>query len=163
MSMTKTKEFRTADSMTVLNRLLAAFQYSLASYLRHARPWTPPGRAGLLNAIRRVAADHEDHARRVGRLILRRRGRIEPAGFPLRFTAYNYLALDYLARRLVEHARTIVEEVARGAEALDRDPEAKRLAEHILRGELKHLRALTGLVSPAVRNETAFPAANLAA
>jgi bacterioferritin (cytochrome b1) len=163
MNTTKSKEFRAADSVAVLNRLLAVFRYSLASYLRHPRPWTPPGKERLLNAVRRVAADHEDHARRIGRLILHRRGRIEPAGFPVRFTAYNDLALDYLARRLVEHERTIVKDVARAAAALDHDPEAKRMAEHILKGEREHPRTLADLVSPFARNQAAVPASRAAA
>jgi hypothetical protein len=149
--------------MTVLNRLLALLRYSLASYLRYARPWTRPGNARLLEAVRRVTADHEAHARRVGELILKRRGKIEPAGFPVRFTAYNDLALDYLAGLLVAHERTIVEELARCAAGLDRDPEAKRLAADILASERRHLRTLTALVSPAARKETSYPAAGVAA
>src|SRR5579884_585671 len=104
---------RTAESMTVLNRLLGAFQYSLATYLGYARPWTHPGNALLLEAVRQVTADHEAHARRLGELILKRRGKVEAGRFPTRFTAYNDLALDYLARRLVEHERELIDEVAR--------------------------------------------------
>lgn len=57
---------RAAGSMKVLNRLLAAFQYSLASYLRYARPWAHAGNARLLEAVRQIAADHEGHVRQVG-------------------------------------------------------------------------------------------------
>ncbi|HEY1376984.1 MAG TPA: ferritin-like domain-containing protein [Gemmataceae bacterium] len=155
--------WQAAQAVTVLNRLLAVLRYSLASYLRHARPWAPPGNGRLLDAVRRVAADHEGHARRIGRLILNRRGRVEPAGFPVRFAAYNDLALDYLARQLVAHERTIVEEVACGAAALDRDPEARQVAEHILTVEREHLRTLAELVSPAARDEATVPASRVAA
>jgi hypothetical protein len=133
----------------VLNRLLVALRYSLASYLRYARPWAHAGNARLLEAVRRITADHEAHVGRLGALILKRRGRVELAQFPTRFTAYNYLALDYLAPRLIEHQRGLIEEIARCIAGLGGDPEARRLAEDILAREKRHYRTLAGLVSPS--------------
>jgi bacterioferritin (cytochrome b1) len=149
--------------MTVLNRLQAAFQYSLASYLHYARPWTHPGNARLLEVVRQITADHQAHARRVGGLILKRRGKIEPGRFPTRFTAYNDLALDYLARRLVEHERELIDEVARSVAWLGGDPEARQLGEAILASERQHLRTLTELVSPSLPKAEPHPVPSLAA
>ncbi len=153
---------QTAKSMIVLNRLLALFRYSLASYLPYAHPRTRPGNARLLEAVRRVAADHESHARRVGELILKRHVIIGLGGFPVWFTAYNNVSLDYFARLLVAHQRTIVEELARCTAELNSDREAKRLAEHIVAREREHLQSLTELAAPASW-ETAYPAAGVAA
>jgi hypothetical protein len=149
--------------MRVLNRLLAAFQYSLASYLGYARPWTHAGNVRLLEAVRLMTADHQAHARRIGRLILERRGRLEHGRFPMRFTAYNDLALDYLARRLVEHERELIDEVARSVARLGGDPEARQLGEAILAVERQHLRTLTELVSPSVARSEPHPVPSLAA
>src|SRR5690349_20627444 len=121
-----------AKVMKVLNRLLAVFQYSLASYLHYARPWTHPGYAHLLEAVRQITADHAAHARRLGGLILKRQGKIERGLFPTRFTAYNDLALDYLARRFVGHERELIEEITRSDAWLGDAPEAKQLVEAIL-------------------------------
>jgi hypothetical protein len=154
---------RAAESLKVLNRMLAVFQYSLASYLRYARPWTHPGNARLLEVVRQIAADHEAHVSRVGGLILKRRGKVEPGRFPTRFTAYNDLALDYLARRLVEHERGLIDEVARSVAWLGGDPEARRLGEDILAGERQHLRTLTELVSPSPPRSEPHPVSSLAA
>ncbi len=137
-----------AAGTQVLNRLLALLQYSLASYLGYARPWTHAGKAPLLEAVRRITADHDAHAQRVGRMILERRGKVELGCFPTGFTAYNDLALDYLARRLVEQQRELIREIAACAADLGGDPEASRLAEEIVAGEKQHLRTLTELVSP---------------
>jgi hypothetical protein len=149
--------------MRVLNRLLGAFQYSLASYLGYARPWTHAGNARLLEAVRQMTADHQAHAQRIGRLILQRRGRIEPARFPMRFTAYNDLALDYLAGRLVEHERELNDEAARSVARLGGDPEARQLGEAILAIESQHLRTLTELVSPSVARSEPNPVPSLVA
>ena len=154
---------RAAESMTVLNRLLAAFQYSLATYLGYARPWTHPGNARLLEAVRQITADHEAHTRRVGELILKRRGKVEPGRFPTRFTAYNDLALDYLARRLVEHERELIDEIARSVARLGGDPEARQLGEAILAVERQHLRTLTELVSPSLPRSEPHAVPSLAA
>jgi hypothetical protein len=73
--------------MKMLNRLLAAFQYSLPSYLGYARPWSHPGNPRRFKAVRQITADHEAHVERLGTLILKRRGQIEAGRFPTRFTA----------------------------------------------------------------------------
>ena len=154
---------RAAESMKVLNRMLVTFQYSLASYLRYARPWAHSGNARLLEAVRQITADHEDHARRLGGLILKRRGKVESGRFPTRFTAYNDLALDYLARRLVEHERKLIEEITRCVAWLGGDAEARRLGEDILASERQHLRTLTELVSPSPPRSEPHPLTSLAA
>ena len=152
-----------AKERKVLNRLLAVFQYSLASYLRYASPWTHPGDARLLKAVRQITAAHETYVERLGTLILKGRGQIEPGRFPTRFTAYNDLALDYLARRLVEHERELIEEITRSVPWLGVDSEARQLVEAILASERQHLRALTDLVSPSPPRDESHPVTPLAA
>lgn len=154
---------RAVESMTVLNRLLAAFRYSLASYLGYARPWTHRRNARLLEVVRQITADHESHARRVGELMLKRRGKIESGRFPTRFTAYNDLALDFLAQRLVENERELIDEIARSVALFGRDPEARQLGEAILASEAQHLRTLTELVSPSLSRGESYSRPSLAA
>jgi hypothetical protein len=154
---------RTAKSMKVLNRLLVAFQYSLASYLGYACPWTHAENARLLAAVGRITAEHDAHARRIGALILKGRGIIEPGRFPTRYMAYNYLALDYLAPWLVEHERELIDEIARSVARLGGDPEARLLGEAILAVERQHLRTLTELISPSLPKSEQNPVPPLAA
>lgn len=163
MNRVNRNRIQAAKAMNVLNRLLAVFQYSLASYLHYARPWTQPGNARLLEVVRQITADHAAHARRIGGLILKRRGKIERSLFPTRFTAYNDLSLDYLARRLVEHERELIEEITRSVACLGDDPEAKQLVEAIFASEKQHLRTLTELVSPSSPRSEPHSVTSLAA
>jgi hypothetical protein len=96
-------------------------------------------------------------------LILERRGKIDLDGFPARFTTYNYLALDYLARRLVEHERVLIEEIGRCVAGLGGDLEARQIGDEILARERLHLRTLTELVSPCSPRSEPHPVTSLAA
>lgn len=163
MNGTSGTQMQAAESMKTLNWLLARLQYSLASYLHYASPWTHPGNARLLEAVRQITADHQAYVRRIGRLILERRGKIDLDRFPTSFTSYNYVALDYLARRLVEHERELVEEIGRFVAGLGGDREARQLGENILASERQHLRTLTELVAPSSPRSEPHPVTSLAA
>jgi hypothetical protein len=137
------------ESRRVLNRLLAIEYYSLANYLLYAPPWKRPGDEPLLDVVRRIAAEQQAAAVRIGRLLVRRYGYVETDQFPMEFAAYDDLALDFLARRLIEHERQMIDEIAHCVEQLADDPEAKQLAEEILAGEKRRLEMLTRLPLPA--------------
>jgi hypothetical protein len=133
------------QSQRALNRLLAIEQYSAANYLVHAPPWTCPGDEPLIEAVRRIAAGQEAEVLRIGRLLVRRHNYAESGRFPAQFTEYNDLALEYLAGRLIEQEGLMIDEIARCAEQLAADPEAKRLAEEVLASEKRYLGLLTPL------------------
>ncbi len=145
--MSESQERNTAfpESQRALNRILTITQYSLASYLAYAPSWTCRGEEPLLDATRRIAAAQQAETVRVGRLLVRRYGHTDRGRFPTRFTEYNDLSLDYLARRLIEHERLMIDEVGRCAEQLADDPEARRMAEGVLANEKLHLGLLTRL------------------
>ncbi len=150
MNGAKGHEMRDAVALKVLNRLLIRFQYSLASYLRYADPWTQPGKARLLEVVRQLTADHQAYVVRIGQMILKRRGTIERGQFSMQFTAYNDLALDYLAQRLVEDERELIDEIGRCVAALDHDLEARLLVENILAREMQHSQTLAKLITPSL-------------
>jgi hypothetical protein len=136
-------------SQRALNRLLTITQYSLASYLAYAPSWTCRGEEPLLDATRLIAAAQQAETVRVGRLLVRRHGYADLGQFPTRFTEYNDLSLDFLARRLIEHERLMIDELGRCAEQLAGDPEGRRMAEGVLAGEKRHLGLLTRLAPQA--------------
>jgi hypothetical protein len=137
------------ESRDTLNRLLAITQYSLASYLVYAPPWTCRGEGPLLEATRLIAVGQRAETVRVGRLLVRRYDYAESGRFPTRFTEYNDLSLDYLAQRLGEQERLMIDEIGRCAAQLAGDPEAKRIADEVLAREKRHLNLLTGLSAEA--------------
>jgi hypothetical protein len=57
------------------------------------------------------------------------------------------LALDYLAQRLVEQERELIDEIGRCLAGFDHDTEARQLAESILARETRRFQTLTTLVS----------------
>jgi hypothetical protein len=135
-------------SQPVLNRLLILERYSLANYLVYAPPWTCFEEDTLVAVVREIAAAQQALFVRVGRLLVRRYGTAESSRFPMEFTKYNDLALDYLVQLLIKDERRLIDEIARCAEQLAGDPEAKRLADEALAAEKLHLELLTSLPLP---------------
>jgi hypothetical protein len=137
------------ESQRVLTRLLHREQYSLANYLLYAPPWVPPGREHAWGEVRRIAEAQLANAVRVGRLLVRRHGHAESGHFPVDFTRYNDVALDYLLRRLVEHQQSLVADIERALGELGPDEEARRVVRTALDSERKHLDALRALAPAA--------------
>src|SRR4029079_17229031 len=135
-------------SVEVLNRLLVLLDCSLARYLSFARPWVRR-RYLLLDAVaRRMSYEHEMFARRIARLIYDRRGAVQSCVFPMGFTSYNDLSLDFLAPRLLEHQRALVVTAEESAKQLDDDPEARRLVKKVMASLQCYAELLQELLSP---------------
>jgi hypothetical protein len=137
------------ESQRVLTRLLQREQYSLANYLRYAPPWVPPGREHAWEEVRRIAEAQCANAVHIGRLLVRRHGYTESGHFPVDFTRYNDVSLDYLLQRLVEHQQSLVADIERALGELGPDEEARRVVRTVLDGERKHLGALRALTPAA--------------
>lgn len=137
------------ESQPVLTRLLHREEYSLANYLMYARPWVPPGREHAWEEVRRIAGAQLANAVRIGRLLIERYGYADSKYFPVAFTRYNDLSLDYLVPRLVEHQQSLLADVEQALGELGRDEEARRVVRTVLDGERKHLDALLALAPAA--------------
>jgi hypothetical protein len=136
-------------SQPVLTRLLHREQCSLANYLLYAPPSVPPGRERAWEEVRRIAEAQLANAVRIGRLLVRRHGYAESGTFPVEFTRDNYVSLDYLVPRLVEHQQSLVADIERALGELGRDEEAQRVVRTVLDSERKHLDALLALAPAA--------------
>ena len=95
-------------SVKVLNRLFAMLDCSLARYLSYARPWARRPYMLLDALARRLSYEHEAFAGSIARLIAARRGAVDSCVFPMDFTHYNDLSLEYLAPKLLEHQRALI-------------------------------------------------------
>ena len=105
-------------SVEVLNRLLALLDCSLARICRLPGHGCD-GAYLLLDAVaRRMSYEHEIFARRIARLISDRRGMVQSCVFPMGFTSYNDLSLEFLAPRLLEHQRALVVTAEESAETV---------------------------------------------
>jgi hypothetical protein len=136
------------NSVAILNELLAKLDCSLARYLSYARPWAR--RRMLLDAlVRRLSYEHEIFASSIARLISDRRGAVRSSVFPMEFTSYNDLSLEYLAPKLLDDERDLIATAEACAELLKDDPEARRVVGKIAATLQRYAALLAELLAPA--------------
>jgi bacterioferritin (cytochrome b1) len=111
------------DTNAVLNRLLVLHLRSLPMYVSQATPWVQPGGEAAWEAVQSIAADHQATADRLGAMILAAEGVPAYGEFPLRYTALNDLALDYLLVRIVDYQRQLIQRISECADLLRMHPE----------------------------------------
>ncbi|MGE3637406.1 MAG: hypothetical protein AB7G28_02530 [Pirellulales bacterium] len=131
----------TAHSFAILNSLFGMLNCSLARYLSYARPKVRR-RYVLVDAVtRRLSREHDSFAAQIAQLIDTRRGIVRSCVFPMKFTHYNDLALEYLAPRLLEQQHLLIRSAEECASELSHDPEAQELV-NLLLSSLRQYAAL---------------------
>ena len=63
-----------------LNGTINTLRYSLARYLRFARPWVDAGAESTAEMIEKVAESHRQHFTRLGELLVERHGHVVIGG-----------------------------------------------------------------------------------
>jgi hypothetical protein len=105
----------------------------------------------LLDAlVRRMSYEHEIFASNIARLIHDRRGSVRSCVFPMDFTSYNDLSLEYLAPRLLDHERALIASAEEYAERLKEDPEARRVVGKIVASLRRYAAVLDELLTPTL-------------
>jgi hypothetical protein len=135
-------------SVEILNRLFAMLDCSLARYLSHARPWVRRPYLLLDALARRLSYEHEAFAGSIAQLIAARRGTVNSGVFPMDFTHYNDVSLEYLAPKLLEHQRALIDSAEGYAEELSHDPEAHRLVNKLVASLRQYAALLEELLAP---------------
>jgi hypothetical protein len=135
-------------SVKVLNRLFAKLDCSLARYLSHARPWARRPYMLLDALARRLSYEHEAFAGSIARLITARRGAVDSCVFPMDFTYYNDLSLEFLAPKLLEHERALIGLAEECAQELAHDSEANRLVKTLIASLRQYAGLLEELLAP---------------
>jgi hypothetical protein len=126
----------------VLNHALNFQRFSLANYLRYARPWASDADHVLLALVFRIAELQMQNANRIGELLVERHASVEPGTFPMRITGLNDLSIRYAAPHIVDDLEQIIHELYRCGELLRDDHEACEIVQAILRDEQRHLTLL---------------------
>jgi hypothetical protein len=104
----------------------------------------------LLDAlVRRLSYEHETFASSVASLISDRRGAVRSSVFPMEFTSYNDLSLEYLAPKLLDDERALIATADACAELLKDDPEARRVVGKIAATLRRYAALLAELLAPA--------------
>ena len=131
----------------VLNRLLVIHNRSLANYIVDASPWLRPGEEPAFKALSLIAADLRVTVDRIAHFILDNDGEVETGDYPLHFTRYNDLSLDYLLQEMIQVQVEDIVKIERCVDALSTAPTAKALAQEAHGAALGHLDSLKELLS----------------
>lgn len=127
---------KVGSTVEILNDLIVMLGSSLPSYLADASPWVPVGGERSLATLRDVAAQQRAAVDRLSTLVLDENGIPDSGEFPLSFTRFNDLALDYLVRESLRRQELIVDAIEAAALRLAFAPEPKKVVEEVL-GEAK--------------------------
>ncbi|MFO0903470.1 MAG: hypothetical protein U0939_10740 [Pirellulales bacterium] len=133
----------------VLNRLVSMLNTTLPAYLRDARPWTYPGREQAFDALRDVGEQQVEAAERLSAWILENGGIPSKGRFPLDFTRFNDLSVDYLVRESLRRQTLMIAKMEACLDDLGLVPHALALVQEII-GEAKaHADMLRDVLAPA--------------
>lgn len=115
---------------------------SILQYVEDSFPWTNAAGEPILAQLRQMIVEEQRSTAGLMQFLFRRR--IPPpflGSYPEPFTALNYVSLDYLLPRLVEHQQKGIADLERDRLRLT-DPEAAAEVEKILATKRRHLQAL---------------------
>lgn len=118
--------------LVILSQLAGMLDRSLARYLLDARPWSRRPYLLLGAVAKRLADEHGCYAGKIVRLLHARGHNVPNDTYPMEFTYYNDLSLDYLAPRLLEHQRCLIGFAYTASSELVADSEVRRLLEKLL-------------------------------
>lgn len=137
-----------ATTNAVLNRLVSQLNTTLPAYLRDARPWTYPGREHAFDTLQDVGEQQVEAAERLSAWILENGGSPIRGDFPLNFTQFNDLSVDYLVRESLRRQQQLIARIDASLDDLALVPLAFALVQEIL-GEAKaHADMLRDCLAP---------------
>jgi hypothetical protein len=125
----------------ILNRLLILHSRSLAMYLNDARPWALQAQPKALAVLEHMVADHRDTVDRLAGLILES-GPVEPGEFPIIFTGWHDLSVEWLVDKLIERQKKTILIIEKLVEQLGLAPYAQAIAKETLGQAKGHLENL---------------------
>lgn len=135
------------QSQTLLQDILRRECRSVLSYVAEAYPWTNSTEEKALTDLQTIIAAEREATTCLGRFLVRRRIPLPYLpSYPASFTTINFLALDFLLPRLIEHQRQSIADLERDLAAL-KDPAARAEVEKLLALKRRHLPQLEELAS----------------
>ena len=130
----------------LLNRLLILHSRSLAMYLNYARPWALQAHPKSLAVLEQMVADQEATVDRLAGLILET-GPVEPGEFPIIFTGWHDLSVEWLVNKLIERQQKTILIIEKLISHLSLAPYAQAIARETLgqaKGHLENLQEVAG-------------------
>jgi hypothetical protein len=146
--MKKLNNNKETRSLVTLSHLAGMLDCSLARYLLGARPWVRRPYLLLGAVARRLASEHEYHAGEIVRLLDSRRYNVNNYTYPMEFTYYNDLSLEFLAPRLLDHQHRLINFATAASNELKGDYEVERVLGKLLTSLRKYGSLLQELLAP---------------
>jgi hypothetical protein len=120
------------QTQALLQEVLRRESRSLLLYVGNAYPWTEAGGGAALEALRKLIREEASAVTALGQDLARRRVPLPYLGpFPISFTSYNFVSLDFLLPRLAEAQRASVGRLEADLRAV-KDAEARAQLEKLL-------------------------------
>lgn len=130
----------------LLNDLLVAIYRSLVQYADEVSPWASDKAAQLQQEVTALALRQRADVGRLTELLTARDEAVDFSFFPHEFTSLHFVSLDYLAGRLVECQRQLVQRLESSADQLAADPQAQALVQKIAASQREGLVQLLAAV-----------------
>lgn len=135
----------------VLNRLSVFHNRSLIAYLRYAVPYLgDQNNDDAATTLQLIAKDHESIVDKVGELILTSGHAVNSGDFPLYFTGYNDLSVEYLLTLLTDRQHKLIagiEQCIADLSVFESSSYAVAIAQEALGAAKGHLESLEELQS----------------
>ncbi len=133
------------QTQAILQDIVRRESRSLLVYVGDAYPWTTSAGDRALAELRQVVHDETEAVAALGRFLVRRRGTLPFLGsYPVHFTSYNFVSLEFLLPRLVETEKELIAELEADLRRLA-PGEAHSQVEALLLVKRRNLATLEGL------------------
>ena len=136
-----------SNTIDILNRLLGVYNASLVSYIKYAAPWVANGQEGSMSLVNDAIEDQERSVKILGERILELGGIVQPGAFPLTFTSFHDVSLDYLLNILLVTQRDDIAVIQQCVDSLEADTRDRAIAEEVLGNAQAHLETFQEIVS----------------
>jgi hypothetical protein len=134
-------------TQTLLQDILRRESRSVLMYVAEAYPWTTSMQTKALTDLQQLIAAEREAVACLGRFLVRQRIPLPYLpSYPAHFTTINFVALDFLLPRLIEHERRSIAALERDLASL-KDPAARTEVEKLLALKRRHLPQLEELAS----------------
>ena len=133
------------ETLDLLDELVRLHRFSLIRYLRYADPWAENREA--TEVLRRISDMQEVTAEKLESVILEYDGPLPVGDFPLEYTSFNDVALQYVLPKAIAYQRALVASLRQAVDQLDDEPRLQALVEEALgeaKGHLETLEELAG-------------------
>lgn len=118
-------------------------------YMLDAGSWQSdaPREHELVRAMHDIVVGQKELSQRIATTIMDLGGTVSPGPFPMEFTDMNFLALDFMAREVLELQRRDIGEIEGVVRSVAGEPEAKAIAQEALGSAKANIETLEGLLA----------------